>query len=93
MRTLSCYHNDEIIRSLLSTVSCNAETALTCFSSICSTPLCDCTADTELVRGINSPIQQVNIAILSIEVDCVSIIFLLEYSTAQRAYPMEYQMS
>ena len=36
---------------------------------------------------MNSPVQQVNIAIFSIEVDGVSIIFLLEFSTAQRAYP------
>ena len=46
----------------------------------------DCTVFAELVRGMNSPVQQVNIAIFTIEVDGVSIIFLLEYSTAQRAY-------
>ena len=49
--------------------------------------------DTELVRGMNSPVQQVNIAMFSIEVDGVSIIFLLEYSTAQRAYSLEHLLS
>ena len=49
--------------------------------------------DTELVRGMNSPVQQVNIAMFSIEVDGVSIIFLIEYSTAQRAYSLEHLLS
>ena len=59
--------------------------ALTCFSGFRSTLLWDCPVDTE--RGMNSTVQHVNIVIFSIEVNGVSIIFLLEYSTAQRAYP------
>ena len=47
----------------------------------------------ELIRGMNSPIQQVNVAIISIELDCVSIIFLLQYPTAQRTRPQEYWVS
>ena len=53
------------------------ESALTFFSRICSTPLCDCSVDTELVRGKNNSIKKVNIAILLIETDGVSFIFLL----------------
>ena len=39
-----------------------------------------------MVRGMNSPVQQVNIAIFTIEVNGFSIISFLENSTAQRAY-------
>ena len=39
---------------------------------------------------MNSPVQRVDIAIFPIEVDGVSIIFFLEYSTAQRTYSSEH---
>ena len=67
--------------------------ALACFSGIRSTLVWDCPVDTELVRGMHSPVQQVNIAKIPIEANGFSIISLLENSTAQRAYPLEYRMS
>ena len=68
------------------------ESALTCFSRICSTPLCDCSVNTELIRGMKSSVQLVDVATRPIVVDGVSIIFL-EYSTAQRAHTLEYRLS
>ena len=49
--------------------------------------------DTEVVRGMNSPVQQINIDIFPNGVYGFSIISLLENSTAQRAYTLEYRMS
>ena len=43
--------------------------------------------------AMNSPVQQVNIAIFPIEVNGFSIVSLLENSTVQRSYSLEYRMS
>ena len=71
----------------------NFGSVFTCISGIRSTPLWDCSVDTEQVRGMNSPVQQVNIAIFPIEVNGFSIISFLENSTAERAYSLELRMS
>ena len=73
------------------------KSALICLSRICSrllsTPLCDCSEETELIRGMNSPVQQVNVFIPSIEMDSVSITSSFQYSTTQWTYSLEYWVS
>ena len=60
--------------------------ALACFSGIRSTQLCDCSVVTEPVRGMNNPLQQVDITIDPREWMVSWLLFFFECSTSSRTY-------
>ena len=66
--------------------------ALACFSRVMSTPLCVCPVDTELVRGMNSPVQK-SILQYSTLTWMVSRLFFFLRIPRHSGLTLEYQMS